>query len=326
MIIPKGKAFLLQPIVFQGPCSSPAILVQLMGKLLAPPNIGSWKGRDTSTWLSFSHVRGLSVVGHGQIDGQGFNWWRTCREALSFKGCDNLKVIGLKHINSARNHISIDGCNYVTISGLHITAPKDSPNTDGFDIAASTNVRISNTGIQTGDDCIAINSGCSNINITGVTCGPGHGISVGSLGMNGEMAQVEGVYVSHCTFIDSLNGVRIKTWQGGNGYARHISFSDITLVNAGNPILIDQSYCLKDCLDQSTTVSISDVSYTRVHGTSSVPIAINFECSQVNGCHDIQLAHINITSSHPPARTSSKCYNVHGKVMDSIPRVDCMVP
>jgi len=27
-----------------------------------------------------------------------------------------------------------------------------------------------------GDDCIAINSGSSNINITGINCGPGHGI------------------------------------------------------------------------------------------------------------------------------------------------------
>lgn len=27
-----------------------------------------------------------------------------------------------------------------------------------------------------GDDCIAINTGSSQINVTGLTCGPGHGI------------------------------------------------------------------------------------------------------------------------------------------------------
>ncbi|CAI0465418.1 unnamed protein product, partial [Linum tenue] len=83
---------------------------------------------------------------------------------------------GLKHFNSQRNHISIDGCNDVIVSGLHIFAPEQSPNTDGIDIAGSTNIQVMNSVIQTGDDCIAINTLCSNINITGVTCGPGHGI------------------------------------------------------------------------------------------------------------------------------------------------------
>lgn len=30
--------------------------------------------------------------------------------------------------------------------------------------------------ICVGDDCIAITAGSSNIDISGVTCGPGHGI------------------------------------------------------------------------------------------------------------------------------------------------------
>ncbi|CAN0872887.1 Probable polygalacturonase At3g15720 [Linum grandiflorum] len=325
IFIPQGKRFLLQPIQFQGPCIPNYIQIQLMGTLVAPPNLGSWIGRNTEKWLSFVHVQGLSVNGYGQIDGQGFNWWWHCVKALSFDGCDNLEVRGLYHINSARNHISIGESNNVTISGLHITAPKDSPNTDGIDIAASTNVRISNTVIQTGDDCIAINTGCSNINITGVTCGPGHGISVGSLGMNGQDSQVDGVFVQHCTFIGTQNGVRIKTWQGGSGYARRIYFSDIILNNAGNPIIIDQSYCYH-CLQQESAVQISDVSYTRIYGTSSDPIAINLGCSQLRGCANIQLAHINITSAHPPTITSSKCVNAHGGSIDTTPKVDCLVP
>ncbi|CAI0465416.1 unnamed protein product, partial [Linum tenue] len=249
--------------------------------------------------------------------------------ALRISNCVNVRLSGLKHFNSQRNHISIDGCNDVIVSGLHIFAPEQSPNTDGIDIAGSTNIQVMNSVIQTGDDCIAINTLCSNINITGVTCGPGHGISVGSLGMNGEVAKVEGIYVQNCTFTGSTNGARIKTWQGGAGYARHIIFDDITLINTDNPIIIDQYYC-PNCVNQASNntsaVQISDVSYSRIRGTSATPTAISLMCSQTQGCTDIRLMHIKITSAHSSEPTSSKCINAHGKYTDSIPKVDCLLP
>ncbi|KAK1271027.1 putative polygalacturonase [Acorus gramineus] len=83
----------------------------------------------------------------------------------------------------------------------------------------------------------------SNVNITGVACGPGHGISIGSLGKDGDRATVEQIHVQHCSFSGTTNGARIKTWQGGSGYARGITFNNITLTSTANPIIIDQFYC-----------------------------------------------------------------------------------
>lgn len=37
--------------------------------------------------------------------------------------------------------------------------------------------------------------------------------SVGSLGRNGAHEMVEYVYAQHCTFTQTQNGARIKTWQ-----------------------------------------------------------------------------------------------------------------
>ncbi|KAH7865291.1 hypothetical protein Vadar_004747 [Vaccinium darrowii] len=162
--------------------------------------------------------------------------------ALTFNRCDDLVLNGLTHINSPRNHISINNCKDVIISNLHIRAPQTSPNTDGIDIAGSSYVRIRNCIIGTGDDCIAIGGGSSNVNINGVTCGPGHGISIGSLGRGG-YDTVEEIQVRNCTFEGTMNGVRIKTWQGGAGYARKISFQNIRFVAVDNPIIIDQFYC-----------------------------------------------------------------------------------
>lgn len=39
-----------------------------------------------------------------------------------------------------------------------------------------------------------------------------------------------------------MNGARIKTWQGGKGYARTITFENIIINSSDNPIIIDQFY------------------------------------------------------------------------------------
>lgn len=46
-----------------------------------------------------------------------------------------------------------------------------------------------------------------------VDCGPGHGISIGGLGKDGTKACVSNVTVRDSSIQNTLNGVRIKTWQ-----------------------------------------------------------------------------------------------------------------
>lgn len=67
--------------------------------------------------------------------------------------------------------------------------------------------------ICAGDDCISIQTGCSNICIHNVNCGPGHGISIGSLGKDNTKACVSNVTVRDVVMHNTMNGVRIKTWQ-----------------------------------------------------------------------------------------------------------------
>ncbi|OMO90842.1 Glycoside hydrolase, family 28 [Corchorus olitorius] len=218
----------------------------ILGNVVAP-EATAWKG-STECWLCFREVNGLFLYGSGQINGNGASWWAQGKgtkrpTALHFHDCNNLKLDGLTHLNSQNNHIGVHHSNGVSISNLHIYAPGDSPNTDGIDISGSTQVFVSNCFIGTGDDCIAIKGGSSNINITKITCGPGHGISIGSLGEGGKKENVEQVYVRDVIFNATKNGARIKTAPGGSGYARTISFEEITLINTRYPIEIDQHYC-----------------------------------------------------------------------------------
>ncbi|XP_010468191.1 PREDICTED: probable polygalacturonase At3g15720 [Camelina sativa] len=242
-------------------------------KNLVASSKGNWKG-DKDQWILFADIEGLVVEGDGEINGQGSSWWEhkgSRPTALKFKSCNNLRLSGLTHVDSPMAHIHINNCNYVTISSLRINAPESSPNTDGIDVGASSNVVIQDCHIATGDDCIAISSGTSNIRISGIDCGPGHGISIGSLGKDGETATVENVCVQNCSFRGTTNGARIKTWQGGSGYARMITFHGITLDNVENPIIIDQFYNEGDSDKakdhKSSAVEVSNVMYSNFTGT-----------------------------------------------------------
>ena len=67
--------------------------------------------------------------------------------------------------------------------------------------------------MSAGDDCISIQTGCKNVLIHDVNCGPGHGISIGSLGIDGTRACVSNITVKDVKIHDTMTGVRIKTWQ-----------------------------------------------------------------------------------------------------------------
>lgn len=111
-------------------------------------------------------------------------------------------------------------------------------------MGSSSNIRISYSKISTGDDCIAILSDTSNIDISNVYCGPGHGISIGSLGKYSTEKNVHGVSVKRCILNGTDNGIRIKSWESPISItASNFLFQDIFMYNVRNPIIIDQTYC-----------------------------------------------------------------------------------
>ncbi|KAL0547490.1 hypothetical protein IC582_017426 [Cucumis melo] len=332
MLVPSTKTFLLNPVQFQGPCMSSTVGVQILGKIVAPSDLDAWKHFDAKNWLLFSNVSRLVIQGNGEIDGQGAAWWNRDSDgkptALAIHDCDGLQLSGLTHINSPKSHMHIVRCNQASISKLNIVAPEDSPNTDGIDVAYSTNVKIHNCNIGTGDDCIAISEGTSNIHIANIQCGPGHGISIGSLGKDGMSSSVEEVRVQNCHLKGTMYGARIKTWQGGSGYARKISFQGITLDQVHKPILINQYYCngKNNCKNQTSAVQVSDVLYQGFHGTSATEVAVELSCSENIACSNIVLEDIDIRYADSDKIAQSSCDNAHGTSTNTFPAVDCLEP
>ncbi|KAF8643069.1 hypothetical protein HU200_066999 [Digitaria exilis] len=86
---------------------------------------------------------------------------------------NNGTVSGITLLNSKFFHMNVFQCKDITIKGVTITAPGDSPNTDGIHMGDSSKVTITGTTLAPATTASPIGPGSTGINITGVTCGPG---------------------------------------------------------------------------------------------------------------------------------------------------------
>ncbi|GMN51731.1 hypothetical protein TIFTF001_020878 [Ficus carica] len=80
--------------------------------------------------------------------------------------------------------MNIFACRDIKLDQMHIMAPGNSSNTDGIHIAETTGLKVWDSVVSTGDNCLSFGPGTKNIDISRVQCGPGHGISIGSLRKN----------------------------------------------------------------------------------------------------------------------------------------------
>ncbi|KAK6123249.1 hypothetical protein DH2020_043006 [Rehmannia glutinosa] len=213
MKVPSDKTFLIRPLQFRGPCNSNSLTVEINGNLVAHSDPWKWECEDDGCqkWIYFHRVDGLKLRGHGTIDGRGQNWWN--KQVLEISNANNVYLEGLKFKDSPRMHVVLNGLTSISVENITIDAPEKSPNTDGIHVSGCTNAVIDRSQIRTGDDCISIVDGSSFVKISNIICGPGHGISIGSLGKNGAYDKVEYVRVSDVVFTGATNGARIKTWQ-----------------------------------------------------------------------------------------------------------------
>ena len=93
-----------------------------------------------------------------------------------------------------------------------------------------------------------------------VTCGPGHGISVESLGKYQSEEPVSRIRVTGATLSNTDNGVRIKTWPASSsGVASDILFKDVVMNNVANPIIIDQNYCPNSQCSNRVIINITNI-------------------------------------------------------------------
>lgn len=247
--------------------------------------------------------------------------------ALRFYGSSNVVVAGITIVNSSQCHLKFDNCQGVLVHDLTISSPENSLNTDGIHLQNSKDVSIHHTNLACGDDCISIQTGCSNIYIHNVNCGPGHGISIGGLGRDNTKACVSNVTVRDVNMFRTMTGVRIKTWQGGIGLVQDVRFSNIQVSEVQTPIMIDQFYCDKrTCTNQTSAVAVSGVQYENIRGTFTIK-PVHLACSDSSPCSGITLTGVQLKPVQVPHYHLNNpfCWQAFGELFTpTIPPVACL--
>lgn len=208
------------------------------------------------------NAKNVRITGAGTLDGCGRAWWKAHREKalayarpylVCFDRCEDVALEGVTLRNSPVWTVHPLGCERVTVRGVTIHNPADSPNTDGINPNQSRNVRISDCLIDVGDDCIAIKSGtedtenpraCENILITNCHMLNGHGGVVIGSEMSGD---IRNVVVTGCVFQGTDRGIRIKTRRRRGGRVQNLLFSHILMDGVMCPFVLNMYYfCGKD--------------------------------------------------------------------------------
>ncbi|XP_068641312.1 polygalacturonase At1g48100 [Aristolochia californica] len=344
VVVPSQFTFLVGPISFSGPYCQQNIAFQLDGTIIAPTNVRAW-GSGILQWLEFTKLKGIHIRGSGVIDGRGSAWWTSDfpdqdlmstelsskmpsikPTALRFYGSFDVVVTGITIQNSPQCHLKFDNCVGVQVFNMTVSSPGNSLNTDGIHLQNSRDVMIHSTNLGCGDDCISIQTGCSNVYVHDVKCGPGHGISIGGLGKDSTKACVSNVTVKNVNMHNTMNGVRIKTWQGGSGSVQGVLFSNIQVSEVELPIVIDQFYCDKSsCKNQSAAVALSGIQYENIRGTYTVQ-PVHLACSDSFPCTDVTLTDIHLEPIQEHYHMyETLCWQTFGELRTpSVPPIDCL--
>jgi polygalacturonase len=246
-----NNAFLTQPIVLK---AGVTLLVDAEVTLFGSNNYSDYNCTpDACTPLinvaANTGTPGSAIMGYGIIDGQGSFCYDIARggdrcprmiyvgDTATHASSDNFTLYKITLQNSPNfNFYAIS--NGLTVWGVKVTDPNDSPNTDGIDPSASSNVTIRDSYVSDGDDHIAIKAGLghvSNVTITHNHFYSGHGISVGSetnAGANNILVTENVIDQNGCAGCSSSNDIRIKSDVSRGGEVKDVLYRDLCIRNA----------------------------------------------------------------------------------------------
>lgn len=286
------------------------------------------------------------IYGGGTLDGSGQAWYDLYAKdkyilrptLIGIDGLTNSILTDLVLRYSPTYYVFAANASNVVFNNFDIdgysTSDNEAKNTDGWDTYRSSDITISNSVINNGDDCVSFKPNSTNILVESLWCSGSHGISVGSLGQyEGEYDIVENVYVANISMHDASAGARIKVWPntasalsgdlqggGGDGRVNNITYDGMFVDNVDLALQITQCYGQKNttlCLEYPSPLTISNIylkNFTGITSSKYSPEVASFACSSEGVCGDIYASDIEVTS--PAGGKQAYCLNVNETALD----------
>lgn len=329
--------------------------IQILGNLNLPQNITAVQtlvnaSGGTLYWFKFSGPNidfvGTGNVSAGWINSYGQAWWdanpvngtgTAARPHLMQFSTTNGSMQHFKSRKPIAWNVALSGTN-IDVSDTIIDAYSTSGafpfNTDGFDVGG-TNIRITNSVIYNGDDAIAVQSGAHNILFQGGTIGyQTHGMSIGSLGQNqASFANVSNITFDDITVVNGVYASRFKSWQGGQGLAQNVTWSNIRTYNVTFPIFVTQTYINQGSSQtqiengtvagrpNNSTVNMVDFTWANFTGTINTFQPGDLSCVTDPCWYDVGLPNLNHTEAIIiECNTATSCQNFELSNIELIPQ------
>ncbi|MEK5023496.1 glycoside hydrolase family 28 protein [Paenibacillus sp. FSL M7-1046] len=287
----------------------------------------------------------IAVTGEGTLNGSGEAWWhwkqlqQTAADKLCYAerdgipvqervygteeaalrpsfiqpvNCRNVLIEGVSIHNGPQWTVHPVYCENVIIRGIDIVSC--GPNTDGLNPDSCRNVLIEDCSFETGDDCIAINSGmnedgwrvnkpCENIVIRNCVMKEGHGGLVIGSGMSGG---VRNIYATHCQIGGGDRGIRLKSMRGRGGFVENVWFEHIDISDVREEaVQINMYYPYSTVVPKTATPSdFKNITIKHITGTGA-KIAVEIRGLPEHRLKDICLENIKLS-----AETAIVCTDV----------------
>jgi hypothetical protein len=183
-------------------------------------------------------AKNFGIKGEGTIDGNGEVFWKgktgelvRPNRLLFFDESSYIRIEGIKIFNSPNWNMELQFCDFAWIDGITMISPQDAPNTDGIDPTSSTNIFISNSYFDLGDDVICPKSlkGRPTENLVVTNCVMRSDDSAIKLGTRSE-APIRNCIFSNIIIKDTQYGLAFFAKDGGT--FENIRFSNISIETA----------------------------------------------------------------------------------------------
>lgn len=253
--VPAGKTFMCGPIHLK---SNVDLRLESNSRLLANPDESIYRESaflanegEGMMWISGKNIANVTISGRGMIDGNGIAFmgeelddsyelkpvttFDPRPHVLTLVNVYDLQIRDVTIGNSAYWTIHLIGCDDASIIGVTVLNSLKVRNSDGIDVDHSTNVRISNCHIESGDDCICLKNRreyedcgpCRDIVVENCTMiSRSCAIKIGSENMD----TISNVLFNNCIIKDSNRGIGIQNRD--EGIVTNVIFSNM-LVECG---------------------------------------------------------------------------------------------